>query len=102
MGVGAGADCAAGLFKGAPTAISQRCPGCPCAGLSAVLVDAGAGAGLTVPFAGIGCDWAGTVVVPEAGTSGVAFSSLLPQAVNKLIASIIVAYFRQVIFFFLN
>jgi hypothetical protein len=34
---GAGAELALGaLFKGAPTAISQRCPGNPCAGFKAI------------------------------------------------------------------
>ena len=37
----------AGLLIGAPTEISQRCPGCPCGGFIPGAVD-GAGAGVTL------------------------------------------------------
>jgi hypothetical protein len=42
------------LFKGSPTAISQRCPGCPCAGFipGAVLVAVGTTVGVVVVITG--------------------------------------------------
>lgn len=52
LGVIVGAGCvvfaAGALFKGAPTAISQRCPGLPCSGFSPAPVTGAVVAGVTV------------------------------------------------------
>ena len=78
----------AALFSGAPSGISQRWPGCPCAGFSAAVV--------ALPVAGAVCIVLGAVVVAgalKAGGGVVAVSAfLLPkpelQAVNKAAAVI--------------
>ena len=58
------------LFNGAPTAISQRCPGCPCAGLSPAPVATG-----LAPAGCMGVTANG--LTPD--FNGAAFTGLLPK-----------------------
>lgn len=82
--LGAGAP-----FRGAPTATSQRWPGCPCGGLVPVAAEPVAGAALVV-ITGGGWLVPGAAVMPGRGAGAAALELFLPepelQAANNTLA----------------